>query len=155
MTGVQTCALPIFEKIRGLAAATRDPLAKRQLDEALAYVRDPALAQKALALAVTDEIPGPTRPLMIRRVAVENPDLAWAFALKSLDVISANLDLRQRYQYAAQVAAPSTDTARADELAAYAKANYPEGARRFALTTEAEMRKRAKARPAEIGRAHV
>jgi aminopeptidase N len=135
-----------FQAIRKLAAETRDPLAKRQLNQALAFVRDPGLAARALELTVTEEVPGSTRPLMIRQVAAENPDLAWAFAQRTLDVISANLDLRQRYQYLPQIASGSASPARADELAAYAKANFPEGARKFAFTAEAEIRKRARAR---------
>jgi aminopeptidase N len=135
-----------FEQLRKLAAVSDDPLEKRLLDEALSMARDPTLARQALAIAVTPEVPASVGPQMIRQVAVEHPDLAWAFAVGNLAAVSSVLDLRQRYQYLPGVASASSNAARADDLQALAERDYPPGARRFADQAEAEIRLRARVR---------
>ena len=135
-----------FGQLRKLARETDDPGRKRQFLLALAGVRDPELAREALALSLTPETPGSVQASLIVTVAARHPDLAWRFIQDNAAAIAPNLDLRRRFQLAPDVARRSGSAARAAELTAYARANFPEGARRFADQAAADIVFRAEVR---------
>src|SRR5262249_39545798 len=75
----------LYEAMRGVAKNATDALEKDQVYVALASAKDPALAARSLDIALSDEPAATTGPSMIRRVAVDNADLAWKFSLDNLD----------------------------------------------------------------------
>jgi aminopeptidase N len=115
----------MFETLHSLAKASRDPLEKAQLYGLLAYVADPALADRVLALSITDEPPSNVGPRLIQAVADLHPDAAWTFGLAHMGEIAKGFDSLTRSTFLARVAGRSKDARRADELLAYAAKNIP------------------------------
>lgn len=118
-----------WEQLHARARAEKTPLVKNQLYDLLAASDDVALAQRALALALTDE-PGVTNsPAMISRVARTHPDLAFDFALAHLEQVNARIDASSRSRYFPRLAAASAQPQMIAKLQAYAQANLPDSAR--------------------------
>ncbi|MES2741243.1 MAG: M1 family metallopeptidase [Pseudomonadota bacterium] len=135
-----------WDRLHAAAKAEKTPLVKNQLYDLLASSRDPALAQRALDLALTDE-PGATNtPAMLSRVAHEHSDLAFDFAVAHLEQVNARIDFSSRSRYFASLAAASADPAMIDKLRVYAQANLPQGARGDAETAAADIAYRVQVR---------
>lgn len=118
-----------WEQLHARAREEKTPLIKNQLYDLLASSDDTALAQRALALALTDE-PGVTNsPAMISRVARAHPELAFDFALAHLEQVNARVDASSRSRYFPRLAAGSAQPEMIAKLQAYAQANLPDGAR--------------------------
>ena len=118
-----------WEQLHARAREEKTPLIKNQLYDLLASSDDTALAQRALALALTDE-PGVTNsPAMISRVARTHPELAFDFALAHLEQVNARVDASSRSRYFPRLAAGSAQPEMIAKLQAYAQANLPDGAR--------------------------
>ena len=104
---------------------------QRELYNALAAARDPALAAQTLELSLTDELPPHEAAHLVSRIAgtEEHAPAAWAFAQKNLSALLAKLAAHQANAYVPGLftALPAT-AARADELEAWAAANLPPGA---------------------------
>ena len=104
---------------------------QRELYNALAAARDPALAARTLALSLTDELPPHEAAHLVSRVAGTegHAPAAWAFAQKNLTALLAKLAAHQANSYVPGLftALPATAD-RADELEAWAAANLPPGA---------------------------
>lgn len=109
--------------LQAKAKAARSPLEQRQFLGALAAVSDPALAQRSLALFLSDATPKQLGPNLINGIASRHPDLAWSFYQERRAEIEARLDPLQRDEYGPGIAAASTNAARAPELRAFAAAN--------------------------------
>ncbi|WP_034992885.1 M1 family metallopeptidase [Beijerinckia mobilis] len=135
-----------FEQLRKMAAADTDSLQKLHLDFALATATDPAILKQALALTLTDEIPVTGGPYMLYIAAQADPDLTWAFATEHRAFFKNRLDSLQRYQLYGDVASPSADPARADQLHAFAEKYIPASARHDVLKAEDTIRMRARLR---------
>ncbi len=69
----------IWDAIHTLARTTKDSLQKSEYYEMLALARDPALARRALDLALTDEAPVTVRPTLVAAAASYNPEIAFDF----------------------------------------------------------------------------
>ena len=135
-----------WEQLHARAQQEKTPLVRNQLYDLLASSDDPALAQRALALALTEE-PGVTNsPAMISRVARAHPDLAFDFALAHLEQVNARIDASSRSRYFPRLAAGSARPDMIAKLQAYAQANLPEGARGDADSSAAGIEYRIKLR---------
>jgi hypothetical protein len=66
---------------------------------------------------------------MIARVALDNPDKAWAFALQHKDVIIPRIDALQRYSFFPSIASQSTSTSILAELRKFIDTSVPNQAR--------------------------
>jgi aminopeptidase N len=130
----------MFETLHGLAKASRDPLEKAQLYGLLAYVADAALADRVLALSITDEPPSNVGPRLIQTVADLHPDAAWTFGLAHVGEIAKGFDSLTRSTFLARVAGRSKDARRADELLAYAAKNIPADAQGEVRVSVARIR---------------
>ena len=118
-----------WEQLHAKAQREKTPLIKNQLYDLLAASDDPALARRALDLALTDE-PGVTNsPAMISRVARTHPELAFDFALAHLEQVNARIDASSRSRYFPRLAAGSAQPQMIAKLQAYAQANLPASAR--------------------------
>jgi aminopeptidase N len=85
-----------WERLRAMARDERNPLVKVQLYGLLGSARDPALAQRALDLALTDE-PGATNSSqIIGSVAAGHPDLAFDFAVAHREQVEPLVDSSSR-----------------------------------------------------------
>ena len=135
-----------WEQLHARAQQEKTPLIKNQLYDLLASSDDTALAQRALALALTDE-PGVTNsPAMISRVSRTHPELAFDFALAHLEQVNARIDASSRSRYFPRLAAGSAQPQMIAKLEAYAQANLPAGARGDADSSVAGIKYRIKVR---------
>jgi aminopeptidase N len=128
-----------WDALHGLAKAEKNTLAKRELYELLGSALDPKLAQRALDLALTDELPVTTRPSMIRAVAADHPEMAFDFANKHLDKVTSWLEADSRNQFVPNLAQSSTDPKMAGKVKAYANAHIPPTAQRDSVKVESAI----------------
>jgi hypothetical protein len=120
----------VYDTVHRLANGATDPLEKQQLFVALASAKDAALAAESLQIALGDEPAATTGPSMITRVALDNADLAWRFALDHLKEVTEKLDDLQRNNFVPSLGAQSTDPLRLPELRSFIDTKVPEGARK-------------------------
>ncbi len=135
-----------FEVLRRMALDAADPQAQRQFMVALSGAKDSAIAQKALDLSLSPEVPPSLSQVMIRAVAAEHPDLAWAFAVAHKDALAPRLDPSLQLSFFPRLLRGSSDAARADALHAFAEKAYPPASRSEAAKAEAEVRRKAEVR---------
>ena len=110
-----------WERLRAQARAEGSPLVKAQLYRLLGSARDPALARRALDLALTDEPGATTSAGIISAVADEHPDLAFDFALGNREKVEGLVDISSRSRYLAGLGGASSDPAMIAKLENYAK----------------------------------
>lgn len=125
-----------WEKLHDLAKAEKNTLAKRELYELLGSALDLKLAQRALDLSLTDELPVTTRPSIIRAVSGDHPEMAFDFASKHLDAVTSWLEADSRNQFVPNLATTSNDPAMAGRVKAFANAHIPPTARRDSVKVE-------------------
>jgi aminopeptidase N len=81
-----------FEQLHAIAKAEKDDTAQRRYHRALMKVRDPALAQQAAQLALSDEVPpqaAATRLGLVVALADQQPLLAWSTFTANADMLLA------------------------------------------------------------------
>src|SRR5207302_925327 len=78
--------------------------------------RDPVLANRSLDIALGREPSPSTGLLMISRVAVGNPDLAWEFTRTHFDELKERLDAMQRLSFLPSLTATATSPERFADL---------------------------------------
>ena len=139
-----------WDRLRAQARAETNPLVKAQLYRQLGAVRDPALAQRALDLALTDEPGATTSAGIISAVAYEHPDLAFDFSLRNREKAEALVDISSRSRYFAQLGAGSADPAMIAKLEDYATRYMTPESRRPADTAIAGIRDRVRVRQTRL-----
>jgi len=121
-----------WDRLRAQARAERNPLVRAQLYRLLGAARDPALARRALDLALTDE-PGATNSAaIISAVAKVHPDLAFDFALEHRQAVSGLVDASSSSRFLPELAAASSDPAMIAKLKDYAQRYMTPQSRRAA-----------------------
>ena len=132
-----------WDMLHEKAKTERSPVARALYYRGLGAVRDPALAQKALDLVLTDEIPVPVRGNVIAAVAGQHPAMAFDWAVAHADQVNAFLESSTRAAFIVGLPGGSSDTAVADRVTAYATKALPEGSRKPAQNTVAVIKYRA------------
>jgi len=116
-----------WNKLHELGLKTTSIEEKQNYYDALAGAIDPELAKKTLLIALTDELPTSRALFLVSKVArqSEHPDIAWAFAAANMKALLAKADALAANSYAPSLFTFFSESARANELKAYAKANLP------------------------------
>jgi aminopeptidase N len=118
-----------FEKLHALAQSTRDSILAEQYRSALMRVRDPKLAEQALAILVSGEIPPQQRNRRTRSIAAVaqwNPQLAWAFfRAHAAELTTSMSQFEKMLGLANSEPAAYWDAASPDEIEAWLRANLP------------------------------
>jgi len=96
------------------------PVARLQYYRLLGSVRDPRLAQKALAIALTDEAPVPMRASIIASVSGQHPEMAFDWAVGHAGQVDALLEQSSKAGFIVELASESSDRALAGRVQAYA-----------------------------------
>ena len=144
-----------WDILHARAKAENSPVAKQLYYRNLGDVRDPALAQRALAIALTDEVAVPTRAAIIQAVANEHPEMAFDWAVAHGDAVNAMLESSTRSGFVVGLAQGASDPAVAGRVEAYAAKTFPESSRQPAAVAAGAIRYRAGLRQrqaAAIGR---
>jgi len=141
---------PTWEALRKAARAESSPLVKDAIYGLLASAIDPLLAQRALALALTDE-PGATNGAeMIATVAANHPEMAFDFAIANMAAVNQRVDATSRSRYFPMLARGSSSSAMVGKVRAYAEKHLAPEARRDAETTVAAIQDRLKVRDQRV-----
>jgi len=125
-----------WEQLHQLARNAGSSLEKADLYGLLGTARDPALVQRALQLALSDEPEVTVRPSLLTSAAKYSPEPAFDFANAHFDQVDAMLEPTTRNAFVPRLAAHSTDAAIIPKLRAYAQAHIPADARKDAMESE-------------------
>jgi aminopeptidase N len=137
-------SLTTWEQMLARARKEVNPVEKQRTYVRLGAALDPALAQRALDLALGGEPPATTSPAIIARVAELHPEMAFDFALENEQKVLALVEASSRYSYLPQLARSSADAALAGRLREYMLHSIPEGGRQDAEEVIAEILRRAR-----------
>ncbi|HKR90339.1 MAG TPA: M1 family metallopeptidase [Phenylobacterium sp.] len=110
-----------WEQLHGLARKATDTKERSRLYRLLGAAKDPALADRALALALSGEPPPTTAPAIMASVAGLYPDKAFDFAIAHRAQVEALLEPTSRTIFFTNLARGSRDPAMAKKLEAFAK----------------------------------
>ena len=130
-----------WNKLHDLGLKTTSIEEKQNYYDALAGATDPKLANKTLPIALTDELPTSRALFLVSKVArqSEHPDIAWAFAAANMKALLAKADALAANSYAPSLFTFFSESARANELKTYAKANLPASSAREVLKAVDEV----------------
>jgi len=106
-----------WDQLRTLARNTKDVTDRQRLLRLLGAARDPALADRALALALSGELEATDVPSVISAVSGAHPDKAYDFAIANRAKIEPLLESTSRTTYFSELASGSRDRAMLDKLA--------------------------------------
>ena len=135
-----------WDRIHALARKETTSMLRDQYYGLLASPKDPALAKRALEMALTDE-PGATNGAdMIARVADEHPEMAFDFAVAHRSQVDGLVDSTSRARYYPGLGGNSIDPAMPGKIRAFAAAHIAEGSRRDTETAASGIETRIKLR---------
>jgi aminopeptidase N len=135
-----------WDALHALAKSAPSALEKQELYVLLGHARDRALAEKALALAGTDEPPLTNRPSMIKAVSARFPDMAIDYVSAHWSEVTVSLEPDSRAEYVPSLADNSHDLATLPKLHAFATAHIPADAQGDVRKADASIRFYAKIR---------
>jgi aminopeptidase N len=121
-----------WDTLHRLGEKTKSTEEKGAIYGAMAGAVAPELAQKTLALSLTDELPATRAVRLVPEVsfAGEQPALAWKYVEAHRAQLDKKLDSLGKINFAAGVMGGFSDASRADELEAFARKYLPPGAKR-------------------------
>jgi aminopeptidase N len=128
-----------WDKLHADAKAEMTPLIKDMFYGLLARTKDSLLAQKALDLALTDEVGETNSASMVGRVSEFHPELAFEFALTHMDLINKKVDSNSRSRFFPDLASNSSKVYMIEKVKAYAKKYLAAESRRSADEAVAEI----------------
>jgi aminopeptidase N len=139
-----------WERLRAQARAETNPLVKASLYRRLGSTRDPALARRALELALTDEPGATTGSAIISEVAARHPDLAFDFAVQNRREVERLVDASSVSRYLPGLGSRSVDRAMIAKLQDYATRYMTPESRRPADRAIASIEDRLRVRETRL-----
>ena len=131
-----------WDRIHDIAKRTTDTEQKDLLYAALAATRDEKLCDRALAIALGDELPARQAAGMAGRVAStsEQPEKAWDFVKAHLPALLARVSDFEANRFVPRIFTNFSDASRATELETFAETNLPPRASRAVALAVDEIR---------------
>jgi len=129
-----------WDTLHRLAREAKTNLIRQQLYDHLAGARDPALAARGLALALSDEPPKTELEGMLASAARQHPALAFEAVNAHWAEIAPRLDPSESTWFVPLLVGDSPDPALAARLRAFANAHIPASARRDTAKALSNMR---------------
>src|SRR5256884_3025158 len=116
-----------WNQLHELGLKTTSVEEKQNYYNALAGAADPKLVNKALPIALTDELPTSRAVFLVATVARESdhPEIAWDFAKANMKALLAKADAAGANRYAPSLFVFFSEDSRATELKTYAHTNLP------------------------------
>jgi aminopeptidase N len=133
-----------WQELLARARKATDPLEQERAYLRLGMPLDPALAQRALDLALSGEPPATVAPVIIATVSDRHPAMAYDFAVAHEKAVGAMIEGASRWRYIPQLANTSSDPAVAERLRAYMQRSIPADAQQDAQESIAEILRRAR-----------
>ncbi|GJI98978.1 aminopeptidase [Duganella caerulea] len=139
-----------WDQLHAAAREEKSTMIKSELYDLLATVKDKALAQRALDLALTDEGGATEGASILNHVAGHHPDMAYDFAVGHHGQLEKKIDATSRSRYFPGLGGRSADPAMIDKLRAYAKQYLPAEAQGDTRTAIASIQYRVKLRTTRL-----
>ena len=139
-----------WDRLRAQARAEKNPLVRDRLYRLLGAARDPALARRALALALTDEPGATTASAIVGEVADHHPDLAFDFAIANRRAVEGLVDASSSSRFLPGLASKSADRAMIAKLRDYAEKHMTPASRRPADRAIASIEDRIQVREGRL-----
>ena len=116
-----------WNQLHELGLKTTSVEEKQNYYNALAGAADPKLVNKALPIALTDELPTSRAIFLVSKIAraSDHPEIAWDFAKANMKALLAKADAAGANRYAPSLFVFFSEDSRANELKTYAKTNLP------------------------------
>ena len=117
-----------WNQLHELGLKTTSVEEKQNYYNALADATDPKLVNKALPIALTDELPTSRAIFLVSKIAraSDHPDIAWDFAKANMKALLAKTDALGANSYAPSLFIFFSEDSRANELKTYARTNLLE-----------------------------
>ena len=128
-----------FDDLLAKARAEKDPLTKQHMFEALAGVQNPALAQRMVEIAFSNDPPAGSAPSLLSTLSESHPDVTWDAAVARLKDPKTPMEDTLRWELAVGIASGSALPGRIAAVQDYEK-SVPEPARRPFLGAIAAIR---------------
>ncbi|MBS0334040.1 MAG: M1 family metallopeptidase [Proteobacteria bacterium] len=128
-----------WDQLHAMARTSTESTDRSRLYGYLGYSQDPALADRALALALTKEPPPTDAPILISRVSDQFPDKAFDFALAHRAEVETLVEPTSRTNFFANLASGSLSPDIVGKLQAYGN-TVPASARSSITRTVATIR---------------
>ncbi len=125
-----------WEKLLRLAKTAPTNVEKERFYILLGRAVDPALADRALDLALKGDLAPTTRPNIIEAVSAEFPEKAFDFVVAHRETVMTWLEPTSRDEYVVDLLGAGQEQRLIDKLRAYAKEHIPETAHRAADVIE-------------------
>jgi aminopeptidase N len=135
-----------WERLRTMAKNADSELERREFFKLLGSAHDPRLAQRALALVLSEEIPTTLRPDVVASVAEYHPDAAVDFAIQHWPRLSKSVEVASAHRFLPSLATHSADLKTVDKLDRFAATHVPANARQDFVLVNARVRYQAKVR---------
>ena len=134
-----------WQQLHDLGLKTTSAEEKQNYYDALAFVREPALIKKTLAIALSDELPTSRAVFLVSKIARESdrPDLVWEFAKANFKALLAKVDALGANTYIPSLFTFFTDPNRTEELRSFARTHLSEASARSVEIAADEIRFRA------------
>ena len=132
-----------WDQLHQMAKGARSEVERKEFYSLLGRTEDPALAQKALDLAISGEPPPTVAPNVIDSVAIRYPGLALDFSAAHWAVISQLMEPDSRTQYVADLVGRGADPALIAKLDAFAEKYVPASAQGEVRRADAQIAYRA------------
>ncbi|RFP35607.1 M1 family metallopeptidase [Duganella sp. BJB476] len=139
-----------WDQLHAAAKEEKSSMIKSELYDLLGTVKDKALAQRALELALTDEGGATEGASILNHVAGHHPDMAYDFAINHYAQLEKKVDGSSRSRYFPGLGGRSADLAMIDKLRAYAKQYLPAEAQGDTKTAIASIQYRVKLRTTRL-----
>ena len=131
-----------WDKLHAMAKAETSTIARASLYRQLGLAKDPKLADRALALALTDEPGATTSPGIITEVSLRFPDRAFDFAVANQKAVTARVDSTSATRFFPRLVYGAYNAATIAKLRAWAKTNVAPGSMRTVDESVAQIRYR-------------
>jgi aminopeptidase N len=139
-----------WDRLHTMAKSAKSELERRELYGLLGSTQSDALAQQALALVFSSDLPPTLGPDILRSVSGRHPQLALDFAVANWDRLSKQLEATSAHNYVPALTANNADLKSIDQLNRFAAAHVPEDARQDYVLSIARIRYLAQVRAARL-----
>jgi aminopeptidase N len=140
----------LWDRLHQMAKSAKSELERQELYELLGASQDAALAQRALGLVFSPEIPPTYGPEIVGSVAGRHPQLALDFAIANWERLSKMLEVTSAFNYIPTLTFNNTDLKAIDKLNRFAERHVPENARMDYVVAIARIRYLAKVRETRL-----
>jgi aminopeptidase N len=129
-----------WDQLHAMAKSAKTQVERQELYTLLGIAQDPALAQKAMELALTGEPPKTTAPGMIGVVSRRHAAMAFNFAVAHWGQLESYIEPTSTARYVPRLVGGASDLALIDKVEAFAAAHIPAGARQDLRKATASIR---------------